>query len=100
MNRELGILLRNSHPNDFMFCVPLNFDSPQLVVCKMEAPDSSKMLLRAAYKFGHLVKLRDQNEFVNFRNYLLNLIQNIIFRLRAFGVEIFSLIKKVLQKKQ
>lgn len=57
MNRELGILLRNSHPNDFMFCVPLNFDSPQLVVCKMEAPDSSKMLLRAAYKFGHLVKL-------------------------------------------
>lgn len=59
MNRELGILLRNSHPDDFMFLVnfsPLNFDSPQLV-CKMEAPDDSKMLLRAAYKFGHLVKL-------------------------------------------
>ena len=59
MNRELAILIHDYYPNDFMFLAnfnPLDFDSPKLV-CKKEASDTSKILLKAAYKFGHLVVL-------------------------------------------
>jgi hypothetical protein len=55
MNRELELLLHNYRPNDFMYVVTFGtLDAPKFV-CKMEASEASKMLLRAAYKFGHLV---------------------------------------------